>query len=358
MSGLAARLAAQIAATGPLTVAQYMAECLTHPDFGYYTGRDPLGAQGDFTTSPEISQMFGELMGLCVAQAWLDRGSPAPFTLLELGPGRGTLMADALRATAGVPGFHDAARLHLLEISPTLRERQAQALADRAPRWIESLGDLPEDTPLFTVANEYFDALPIRQFVRGETSWRERVIGLDESGELTFGLGPETRLSALDHRLDDTQAGELVETCAPAARDAEELARRIAASGGCAIAIDYGGWRSRGDTLQAVRAHRYEPVLAAPGAADLTAHVDFEALAAAAAGVGACVAPMTTQGVFLERLGITARARQLAQSLSGPQLESHIAAHRRLTHPAEMGDLFKVLAIYRRDDPPPPGCDT
>ena len=348
MTPLARLLAQRIRETGPITVADYMAECLLHPVHGYYTTRDPFGAAGDFTTAPEISQMFGELLGLALAQAWLDRGSPAPFTLAELGPGRGTLMADLLRATKAVLGFHAAARITLVEASPRLREVQAATLSAYAPRWLDRLEDLPE-APLFLVANEFLDALPIRQFQHGPQGWHERLIGLRDDS-LTFGL------SAPLPQVPDTPAfrnapeGALVEDNLPARMAVAEVSTRIARHGGVAYWIDYGGWRSQGDTLQALRQHRADDPLAHPGEADLTAHVDFEPLAALAQGFA-----YDTQGAVLTRLGIDDRAERLARNLAGPALESHLAAHRRLTHPEEMGSLFKVLAVTSAGAPQPPG---
>lgn len=339
----------QIATLGPITIAEYMTTCLLHPQHGYYTTRDPLGTAGDFTTAPEISQMFGEMLGLCIAQVWMDQGRPAPFTLAELGAGRGTLMADILRATRAVPGFHDAARLHLVEASPVLRRMQAQNLPD--PQFHDSADTLP-DAPLFVVANEFFDALPVRQFLRVDTGWRERMVGVQD-GQLAYGLGPVTALAALEHRLADTGPGQMVETCAPAGAAIAALAQRITQHGGIALIVDYGDWRSRGDTFQALRQHAQDDPLAHPGQADLTAHVDFEALALAAPTLRATA--LTPQGVFLERLGITQRAQTLANTLTGAALQAHIAAHRRLTHPQEMGHLFKALALYPETAPAPPG---
>jgi SAM-dependent MidA family methyltransferase len=352
MSALENHITALIRASGPLTLAEFMALCLQHPEHGYYTTRDPLGAGGDFTTSPEISQMFGELIGLCLAQSWLDMGAPQRFTLAELGPGRGTLMADILRATKGVAGFHAAADIVLVETSPALRARQAEALKAYAPEWQNSFAPKPQ--PLLLVANEFFDALPIRQFIRDEAGWRERVVGL-EAGALAFGLTDATQLASLEHRLDDTEIGDLVEVCGPAEAVACEIGGHIAAEGGCALIIDYGSWRAQGDTFQAVKAHEKVSPLASLGTADLTAHVDFEALAKAAAP--ATHSAITPQGVFLERLGITARAQALAQKLTGAALESHIAAHRRLTHPEEMGTLFKVMALMPHGAPAPAGLE-
>ena len=348
---LAERLRTRIATGGPLTVADYMADCLLHPTLGYYTTRDPLGAKGDFTTAPEISQMFGEMLGLCLAQAWVDQGRPAPFVLAELGPGRGTLMADVLRVGRAVPGFLDAARVHLVEASAPLRAAQARALDGHAPTWHDRAEGLPE-APTFLLANEFLDALPIRQHVRDGTGWRERLVTVAE-GTLAFALGPPMPVPELDHH--DVPDGTLVERCPALPGIVATVADRVA-RGGAALFIDYGHWRSRGDTLQALRDHAGEDPLAVPGQADLTAHVDFEAIARAVPP-GVRASGMTTQGVFLERLGITARAQALARSLEGAAREAHVAAHRRLTHPAQMGDLFKVMALAPVGVPLPPGVD-
>lgn len=351
MTPLARSLARRIAAAGPITVAEFMTECLLHPEHGYYTTHEPFGAAGDFITAPEISQMFGELIGLCLAQAWIDQGRPAPFCLAEIGPGRGTLMADMLRACRGVAGFVEAAEVRLVEASAALRARQRETLGGAADvRWCDSADDLP-DLPLFLVANEFFDALPIRQFQRGTEGWRERVVGLaPDRAALAFGLSAPAPLAALAHRLADTSPGEIVERRPAAAPVMAAIGTRIARRGGGALIVDYGAGPSRGDTLQALRRHKPEDPLARPGEADLTAHVDFVDLARAAPP-GTAVA-RTGQGAFLEGLGVSARARALARGLSGAALESHIAAHRRLTHPDEMGTLFQVLALRPADSPP------
>ena len=351
MTALAEILKARIAATGPITVAQYMAECLLHPQHGYYTTRPPFGAEGDFTTAPEISQMFGELLGLCLAQHWLDLGCPAPFTLAELGPGRGTLMADVLRATRGVPGFHAAARVVLVEASPRLRAVQAATLAPHAPLWLDDAGELPEQ-PLFLLANEFFDALPIHQYQRDARGWCERLVGLRD-GALCFGLSEPMPRPDLTAAFPDDPPGTVVETCPEAQRQLGSIARRLQHHGGLALILDYGGWRSKGDTLQALKHHAFADPLAEPGLADLTAHVDFAALAAAAG----LAHRYTTQGRLLVALGIEARAVRLAQGLTGAALATHLAATRRLTDPAEMGELFKALAIFPAIAPPPPGFD-
>ena len=349
MTALAQILAARIRAHGPMSLADYMAECLLHPQHGYYTTQNPFGSGGDFITAPDISQMFGELLGLSLAQAWLDQGAPNPFTLAELGPGRGTLMVDVLRATKAVPGFHAAMRVVLVEASPRLRATQAQALHGYRPLWADSVQDLPRH-PLFLVANEFFDALPIRQFQRAGLGWRERLVGL--SGEaLSFGLGPVVPIADLTDRLADTAQGDIVEICPQAPAIMAEIAARMADQG-AALIIDYGGWHSLGDTFQAVQAHQPVDPFAAPGQADLTAHVDFAALAAAAHPAAHAY---TTQGALLSALGLAQRSARLAQNLSGTALQSHLYATQRLTAPTEMGSLFKVLALYPAHHPAPPG---
>lgn len=352
MTALSKLLARRIAANGPITLADYMAECLLHPDHGYYATRDPLGAAGDFTTAPEISQMFGELIGLCLAQSWLDQGAPAPFTLAEAGPGRGTLMADIWRATRGVPGFHAAARIHLIEASPVLRAVQAQKLDGAPVEWHDTADTLPSDAPLWFVANEFFDALPIRQFHRAAQGWREVVIKLD--GEtLCPALTDAAPLADLSHRLADTAEGDIVETCPGARPVMQAVAQRIAGHGGAAILIDYGDWRSLGDTFQALENHAFADPFAHPGRADLTAHVDFEALALAAPALQPSA--LTPQSALLGALGISARAQQLAQNMTPAQLDAHHKAFHRLTDAQEMGTLFKALALVPPGAPLPPG---
>ncbi|WP_281856073.1 class I SAM-dependent methyltransferase [Litoreibacter halocynthiae] len=349
MTALRDLLARQIASDGPMNLADYMQQCLLHPEHGYYATRDPFGAAGDFVTAPEISQMFGEMLGLCLAQAWMDQGRPDAY-LAELGPGRGTLMKDVLRATAAIPDF--PRKVVLVEASQHLRDVQTDTLSGADVEWVEHVSALPAG-PVLLLANEFFDALPIRQFVRGTKGWSERRIGLHD-GDLTLGLTEDMRVDALSHRLADTGVGDVVELCPTAAPIMGELADRVA-QGGAGIIVDYGDWRSLGDTFQAVENHSPVDPLASPGHADLTAHVDFEALSNAAT---AChVSPMTPQGMFLERLGITQRAQALAENLQGAKLDQHIAAHRRLTHPEEMGSLFKAITLTPRGAPVPPGFD-
>ena len=340
----------RIEADGPMPVAEFMALCLAHPEHGYYITQDPLGESGDFTTAPEISQMFGELVGLWLAQAWVDRGSPSPFALVELGPGRGTLMTDALRAAARVPGFVEAADLWLVETSPALRKKQWEALGKYEPRWADSFSDVPE-LPLFLIANEFFDALPIRQFEIREGALCERVVGL-EGGALSLGLSPPVTEESLP---DHAEEGAIVETCPVGRHIAGEIGERLSGQGGTALTIDYGHDTAlqRGDTLQAVKDHGYTDILAEPGLADLTAHVDFRTLSNATESSGAKSWGVRTQGALLDWLGIRVRAAMLAKT--SPDREAEIeAALDRLTEPEQMGTLFKALALSG-DEIDPPG---
>ncbi|MGE0254292.1 MAG: class I SAM-dependent methyltransferase [Alphaproteobacteria bacterium] len=346
MTPLARRLARRIARDGAMPVDVFMAEALGHPRHGYYATRDPLGAAGDFTTAPEISQMFGELVGLWCADLWLRMGRPDPFVLLELGPGRGTLMADVLRALAVVPGCRAAARPHLVETSPALRARQRRTLRGAGATWHATLAGVPEG-PTLAIANEFFDALPVRQFVRLADGWHERVVVTEGDG-LAFATAVRR---PQPYELPPAAAGlaaegATVEDC-PAGRTlAAALARRLVREGGAALAIDYGyDGPAVGDTLQAVRAHRFVPVLDEPGEADITAHVDFTALAMAARGAGATVAGPVAQGAFLRRLGIEARAARLKAAATPAQRAAIDAAMARLIDATGMGSLFRVLAL-------------
>lgn len=344
MTPLARIIAARIRATGPISLADYMQTCLLHPQHGYYATRDPFGRAGDFTTAPEIHQLFGELCGLALAQAWLDQGRPAPFILAEPGPGRGTLMADMLRAIRVAPGMVEAAQVALVEASPHLRQVQRQKLGDVVH--LDSIEDLP-DRPLFLIANEFFDALPIRQFQRVDAGWAERLVGLDDQGRLKPGLAPPM---ALDR---PGRPGDVIEECLAAPAIVTAIARRIAAHGGAAIIVDYGGWNGYGDTFQALRRHKPEDPLAHPGEADLTAHVDFAPLALAAMRAGAVASRPLRQGEWLLSLGAQARARRLAEAGD----RGAMAALHRLTDAREMGHLFKAMAIWPQGAPPVPGFE-
>ncbi len=354
-------LVRRIALTGPTSIASFMGEALGHPQHGYYITRDPLGAKGDFTTAPEISQMFGEMVGIWLADCWINQGRPDPVQLVELGPGRGTLMADALRATARVPGFHQAIRLHLVETSPTLRQRQAAALTGFTPSWHDSLSSVPEGSMLL-IANEFFDALPIRQFIRTPAGWAERKVGLNPAGQLAFTFDPSPGGALLTplHREADIPPGAVAETCPAGIAVAAEIGRRLSAEVGAALIIDYGyDGPAIGDTLQALRGHQYVPVLNDPGSADLTAHVDFTSLAQAARQAGAKAHPgvgdSVEQGALLHALGIAARAAALSARATPAQQADIQSALTRLTAPASMGRLFRAIAITHPAAPVPAG---
>ena len=358
MNALAEILARRIRATGPLAVSDYMEAALLHPRLGYYTTRDPLGARGDFITAPEVSQVFGELIGLWCAEAWERMGRPAAVILAELGPGRGTLMQDAVRALRLAPDFRRALSLHLVEASPALRRAQARTLADAAPRWHDGLAGLP-DGPLILIANEFLDALPIRQLVRGMTGWHERRVALAQDGALTFALdpAPSDAVEALvPPALRAAPPGSVFEARPAAETLAAGLGARLAAQGGIALFIDYGHAPSAcGDTLQALRRHRRHDVLAEPGEADLTAHVDFAAVATAARGAGARAWGPVPQGAFLAALGIAERAAALLARAVPSQLEAIESGCHRLIDRQEMGTLFKALALADPALPAPAG---
>ncbi|QYJ07514.1 class I SAM-dependent methyltransferase [Qipengyuania flava] len=325
---------------GPMPVSRYMGESNAR----YYTSRDPLGAGGDFTTAPEISQMFGEMAGLWLADIWSRAGRPADAIYVELGPGRGTLAKDALRAMAS-QGLRP--EVHLVEGSEALRALQGGALAEA--RFHDTLDTLPEDRPILLLANEFLDALPIRQLVMTELGWRERMVGLEE-GELAFVSGPNPMEEAVPMAQRSAPVGTVIETCPAAAALVETLARRLDVQGGAALFIDYGHLVARsGSTLQAVKAHEKVDVFAEPGEMDLTAHVDFATLDDLARREGS-VSLLSTQGDWLSAMGIGLRAQSLASA--APERAGDIkAAYDRLVSPDEMGALFKCMALTARDWP-------
>ena len=352
MTPLERHLRAAVAAEGPIPVERYMAECLGHPEHGYYRTRDPLGAAGDFVTAPEVSQMFGELIGLWCADHWDRTGRPDPVLLVELGPGRGTLMADALRAAIALPAFRAALHPHLVETSPVLRARQAEALAGADPVWHTDLETVP-DAPLLLVANEFLDALPVRQLLNAGAGWRERMVTV-EGGHLAFVPGAQEVDPPPFAR--DAPPGSVAELRPAADSLAAAVAGRLLHRGGAALFLDYGHLGSApGDTLQALRGHAYAEVLADPGEADLTAHVDFAAFARAARAAGAAVHGPVSQAEFLAALGIGARAETLKRG-AGPARAAEIdAALDRLLGPAQMGRLFKAVALTAPHGPAPAG---
>jgi SAM-dependent MidA family methyltransferase len=352
----------RIAVGGPMPVADYMRLCLTHPEHGYYVKRDPLGAAGDFITSPEISQMFGELIGVWMATVWRQMGGPENFRIIELGPGRGTLLDDALRATKAVPGFREAAVLHLVEISPALREVQERRLAKAgvAMLWHDTLEDVPGGASIIVV-NEFIDALPVHQGVKQDDGWHERVVNVSAEGNLVFDTAREPLRffeTSLSRSLRQAALGSIYEWRANSI--ALELGRRTRDEG-AALIIDYGHANSGlGDTLQAVARHSFTDPLRAPGTADLTAHVDFEAVAQCAETMGARIhGPIRQRDLFL-RLGIEKRAAALKSAVSEQKAaEIEIALSRLIAGGARgMGELFKAIAIAAPKLGPLPGFET
>ncbi|MBB5050020.1 SAM-dependent MidA family methyltransferase [Rhodopseudomonas rhenobacensis] len=342
-----------IKSAGPMPVWRYMDLCLTHPAFGYYVSRDPLGREGDFTTAPEVSQMFGELLGLWAASVWKSIGSPQLVRLIELGPGRGTMMADALRALRVVPPLFQALQVHLIEINPVLREKQKATLAGMPNlHWHQSLDEVPGGSTII-FANEYFDVLPIHQMVRGERGWHERTVEIGDGDRLLFGMAPEPAPhfeQLLPPLVRAAPQGAVFEW----RPDAEimSIASRVREEGGAALIIDYGHLRGdAGDTFQAIAKHSFADPLQNPGRADVTAHVDFQALARGAEAVAARVHGPVTQGEFLRRLGIENRAVALMAKASLEVSEDVASALKRLVEGGRggMGSMFKVMAVSEPD---------
>jgi NADH dehydrogenase [ubiquinone] 1 alpha subcomplex assembly factor 7 len=342
-----AEIAALIGSEGPIPLGRFMGLANAH----YYATRDPFGARGDFVTAPEISQMFGELVGLCLADLWQRAESPA-VAYVELGPGRGTLAVDALRAMASAEFVPP---VHFVETSPVLRAAQQENVPTAT--WHDTIDTLPTDLPLLIVANEFFDALPISQFIATVMGWREQMVEGEGTDEAGFALVPGTKLmdSLVPRHLLDADPGGVFELNVDALAIVAALARRLAVQGGALLVVDYGHDGSRhGDTLQAVHAHAYADPLLRPGSSDLTAHVDFLALEAAGTAAGARVLGPVEQGQWLIALGLSDRSAALARN--APARANEIAsAYRRLTHPDEMGQLFKALAIVAPEWPDPAG---
>lgn len=358
---LARLLARRILLDGPISLSAFMAEALGHPRHGYYMRQDPFGVSGDFITAPEISQMFGEMVGLWLVDSWMRLGGPTPFNLVELGPGRGTLMRDALRAAAVVPLFMQGVQVHMVEMSPTLRDRQRATLADLpdlAVSWTASLDQVPEG-PTLVIANEFFDALPIRQIERAPHGWCERLVDIDPDTDLS---NPRFRFvleafgsagaSLVPTSLKNAPVGSVVEISPVSAAVARVIGERLANAPGAAIVIDYGyEGPAVGDTLQALRQHNFAPALEQPGQVDVTAHVDFTSIANAARDGGAVASAVLAQGEWLGRIGIVARAMSLKRTASPAQAKDIDTALARLIAPDQMGTLFKVMALVSPDSP-------
>jgi NADH dehydrogenase [ubiquinone] 1 alpha subcomplex assembly factor 7 len=354
--GFGEALRARIRREGPMPVGDYMAAAIGD----YYARRDPFGAGGDFTTAPEISQVFGELIGLWCAVVWRQAGAPTPVRLVELGPGRGTLMLDALRAAAADREFLAAIDLHLVETSPALRRLQRERLAGRPATWHDRFDAVPR-SPLIVVANEFLDALPVEQLIRTAAGWSPRLVDIARDGDgLMFRADDRSDAShRVPPELRGAPVGTIFETSPAREAAIRSVAVRIAADGGAALIVDYGhATAAPGETLQAVARHGFANVLHAPGEADLTAHVDFGALASAASAAGARVSGPTPQGEFLAALGLAYRvARLVASAPDGAAAGRIRAGGTRLVDPAGMGLLFKALALSHPGQPAPPGFD-
>lgn len=353
------RLINLIKLKGPISVGDYMADAIGHPHEGYYMSQKALGAEGDFTTAPEISQTFGELIGLWLVEAWRAMGSPESFNLIELGPGRGVLMADILRAARLKPDFIRATCLWLLETSGRLRHEQQKRLRPTGvkPLWADEFADIPP-APSLIIANEFFDCLPINQYQYTDKGWRERLVGLSETGDgLAFTLGETPPLASLGLP-ENAAPGDIFEI-SPAAREfSADIAKLLSEHGGLALIIDYGHVTSGlGDTLQAVRRHQYWPPLSSPGRADITAHVDFEALTRIAIDHGAAPYGPLPQGQFLENLGLTIRVEMLCKDKTPEEAATIQSGAHRIAAPNEMGEIFKVLCLSAPNLPIPPGFE-
>ena len=352
-ASLTARLRARIATEGPISVFDYMEACNSDPAGGYYTTREPIGAQGDFITAPEISQIFGELVGLWCVAVWQSMGEPRAVTVAELGPGRATLLRDAIRAWRSVPEFLQHASLALIETSPTLRAQQTAALADcpMPLRWIASLDEVAAG-PLIVIANEFLDALPVRQFIRRDGAWRERHVECAADGTFVFVEGEPADLEDV---AVEASEGDVLELRPADADLIAALAAHAKQSPLAALVIDYGhGETACGDTLQAVRAHRYADPLVSPGKSDLTAHVDFSGIKELARKNGLRAFGPLPQGEFLLKLGLAERRDALLRSATPQQRDEIVSGASRLVDPREMGLLFKVLALTSAALPAPP----
>jgi len=359
MSQLAAQLRARIETEGPISVEAWMNACLADPDHGYYMTRDPLGRAGDFTTAPEISQMFGELLGLWAGVVWQQIGGPSKVHLIEIGPGRGTLMKDTLRALRGVPGVMDALDVHMVETSPTLTKAQQNSLKDTPCNvtWHTDLATVPQG-PVIFLANEFLDALPIRQYIRSDGGWYERVVTLS-GDQFVFGLGERVDDSVIPEKFRAASDGSIYEDAPIVQVAVQNIAHRVASDGGAALIVDYGYAENvLGETLQALSKHAYADPLDCPGENDLTAHVNFADVKVGAEAAGARVWGPIEQGTLLECLGIAARAASLLANATKDQAQDIATARRRLVDHDAMGRLFKVIALTPLESAAPPAFET
>lgn len=336
-----------ISHTGPISISEFMQLALSHPLYGYYQAKEPFGTKGDFTTSPEISQMFGEMIGAWSAHIWQQMGCLQDVVIVEMGPGRGTLMADFLRSTAKIPGFHNSISIAMVETSKRLQELQRNNIGNMHPRisWYEDVKSLPQK-PIIVIANELFDALPIRQYIKQNGKWHEKMLGVDKNGELAFTLSPEIKMEG--KLIENAPENGVVEICPQGGAIIKELVERVKMHNGAVLIIDYGYIETQyKDTLDAIGGHQHRNILEDIGALDISAHVDFQALKKAADTAGVRVFGPTTQGSFLQKLGIGMRAEMLCKNASDEQKHEIKTALARLVgnSPEEMGELFKVISF-------------
>ncbi len=339
---------AEIRQNGPMDIGRYMELCLSHPEHGYYVTRDPFGVAGDFTTAPEISQLFGEMVGAWLADLWIKLGSPTEFLLVECGPGRGTLMADILRSTKNVPGFHEAARIYLMEMSPVLKDIQKQKLEAYDTRWIDDLSQLPPLLPVLLIANEFLDALPVRQLIKANDNFQERGVSLmgNDTFEVTEITAEATILETVPAKILKAADEGVFETSPVLNQYIKSVDILLKKQKGAALFVDYGHARSSlGETLQVVKSHQFADLFDTPGSCDITAHVDFENVANIALADDLAVHGPVTQGAFLRALGIEHRAERLWAVANEAQKESISTGLKRLIDTEQMGSLFKVLAL-------------
>ncbi len=372
-SPLEERIKLLIRRNGPISIEDYMTDALSHPHEGYYMTRHAIGKDGDFTTAPEISQVFGELIGLWLVQSWHDLGSPNRFNLVELGPGRGVLMDDILRAARLRPEFIKACSIYLVETSGRLRHEQKKRLTlhkEAHIHWADKFEDIP-DAPTLVIANEFFDCLPIQQYQKTKTGWHERMIGLDHNNNLTFELAPAPSKPAHPLGYDqpvstcntpnDPQPAkddDILEISPSAKKITKVIAQFLSKNNGRALFIDYGHYSSAyGDTFQSIRDHQFWPPLQSPGKADLTAHVDFQQIAETSLHEGIGVYGPLAQGPFLDRLGISYRVETLSRGKTEEEIITLRDGVSRLISPNQMGELFKVMVLSSPDLDPPAGFE-
>ncbi len=348
MASLETLIQAEITENGPLTLDRYMELALLHPEFGYYQKQQAIGSKGDFITAPEISQMFGELIGLWCVDTWTKLGSPNQFALVEMGPGRGILMEDIIRMTSRIPEFQQAAQIHLVEASNRLQSLQKERLAAPHITWHKEFPNLDKDLPVIVIGNEFLDALPVKQFKFSNGDWQEVAITLHDS-ELSY-----THISSSARNLpEEGEEGQIQEYSPAADAFIQMLGNHIQLSGGAALFIDYGpAEETAGDSFQAIKDHKYSDPLIAPGTADLTAHVQFGRLQNIALKSGCASPAIEGQGRFLERLGIEARVMQLSRQANEAQQKDIAAAHKRLVSDEGMGTLFKAFAFSSKLNAP------